>query len=50
MYQSELDSHVTKHQCAGWNMDIWHPSEYAGDIGALLLGLALEANREGYTP
>ncbi len=37
-----------------WYMDLWHPSEYVGEIGAafgpLALALALEANRKGYAP
>lgn len=37
-----------------WFMDLWHPIEYVGEIGAafgpLALALALEANRKGYAP
>lgn len=36
------------------DMDIWHPIEFTGEIGAaivpLLLGLALDAGQKGYAP
>lgn len=36
------------------DMDIWHPIEFTGEIGAaivpLLLGLALDAGQKGYNP
>lgn len=36
------------------DMDIWHPIEYTGEIGAaivpFLLGLALDAGQKGYNP
>ncbi|AKJ41636.1 hypothetical protein [Pragia fontium] len=38
----------------GVDMDIWHPIEFTGEIGAaivpLLLGLALDAGQKGYAP
>ncbi|MBK5072183.1 hypothetical protein I2492_04025 [Budviciaceae bacterium CWB-B4] len=38
----------------GVDMDIWHPIEFTGEIGAaivpLLLGLALDAGQKGYNP
>jgi len=37
-----------------WYIDLWHPVEYVGEIGAaigpLLLAVALEANRKDYAP
>ncbi len=38
----------------GWTVDMWHPIEYVGDVGAaigpLVFAVALHANRKGYAP
>lgn len=38
----------------GWLLDLWHPIEFVGDVGAavgpLILSVALHAGRKGYAP